>query len=71
MAIRLRSDRDLERLRGIFAEMPGTRLNVVDASTLSGFDEEACRLMLSALEATGFLRIGRDGKYERQTTDSP
>jgi hypothetical protein len=61
----------VERLKGVFLEIPGTRLNVGDASRLAGLDDLLCQEILIALEHANFLKQGRDGRYQRRTTDSP
>ena len=60
----------VERLRGVFLEIPGTRLTLADASRLSGLDRSVCQHVLMALEDARFLKRGRDGLYLRRTTDS-
>ena len=55
----------VHRLKGVFTEIPGTRLTVADASRLSGLDRPACQLLLIALEDAHFLKRGRDGLYVR------
>jgi DNA-binding IclR family transcriptional regulator len=60
----------VRRLKGVFTEIPGTRLTVADASRLSGLDRPVCQLLLMALEDAHFLERRRDGLYERPTTDA-
>jgi hypothetical protein len=60
----------MQRVKGVFLEIPGTRLTPVDAARLSGLDAPLCRLVLAALEDAQFLRRGRDGLYARRTSDS-
>jgi len=60
----------VQRLKGVFVEIPGTRLTVADASRLSGLDRPVCQLILMALEDVHFLTRGRDGLYLRSTIDS-
>jgi hypothetical protein len=63
----LRVTEGLERLKGVFLEIPGTQMNVADAARLSGLDHALCGVILSALEDARFLRRGRDGLYQRRT----
>ena len=53
----------IHRLRGMFLEVPGTRLSVPDASRLAGVDLSACRQVLEALADAHFLKRGRDGTF--------
>ena len=55
----------VQRLKGVFQEMPATRLTLADATRLSGLDRPMCHLVLMALEDARFVRRGRDGVYER------
>ncbi len=55
----------VQRLKGVFQELPSTRLTLADATRLSGLDRPMCHLVLMALEDARFLRRGRDGVYER------
>jgi hypothetical protein len=59
------------RLKGIFLEVPGTRLTLADAVELSGLDQPMCEMVLAALEDACFLRRASDGRYQRRTLDSP
>jgi hypothetical protein len=61
----------VERLRGVFLEVPGTRLSVSDASRLSGLERTTCGAVLSALEDAHFLMRTRNGLFTRRTNDSP
>lgn len=56
----------VQRLKGVFQEMPATRLTLADATRLSGLDRPMCHLVLMALEDARFVRRGRDGVYERR-----
>ena len=61
----------MERLKEVFSEIPGTRLNVTDAARLSGLDRVVCEPTLAALEEARFLRRGHDGLYQQRASDSP
>jgi hypothetical protein len=61
----------VHRMKGVFLEIPGTRLTLAEAVRLSGLDSPLCRLALTALEHARFLKRGRDGFYTRRTGDSP
>jgi DNA-binding IclR family transcriptional regulator len=58
------------RLKGVFLEIPGTRLSVADASRLSGLDGPTCNIVLMALEDARFLKRGHDGLYQCGAADS-
>jgi hypothetical protein len=60
----------VQRLKGVFLEVPGTQLSVVQASELSGLEPSVCESVLSALEDARFLKRGRDGRYLHWTADS-
>jgi len=53
----------VERLRGMFLDVPGTRLSVVDAARLSGVEPSLCRRVLETLMETYFLKRGQDGTF--------
>jgi DNA-binding IclR family transcriptional regulator len=61
----------LSRLKGVFLEVPGTRLSVADASRLAGLERDTCQLILGALEDVRFLRRDHHGRYTRRVGDSP
>src|SRR5881628_1681103 len=46
----------VQRLKGIFLEMPGTQLSMADATRLSGLERPVCRIVLEALEDARFLK---------------
>lgn len=60
----------VQRLKGVFLEIPGTRLSVADASRLSGLDRLTCNIVLMALEDARFLKRGHDGLYQRGAANS-
>jgi hypothetical protein len=55
----------IERLKGMFMDVPGTRLSIGEASRLSGFDETTCSAIFKALEDARFLKRQRDGLFMR------
>lgn len=55
----------LARVRGIFAEMPGTEWTVTDAARLSGLEQSVCSAMLEALRHAGVLTQRTDGSCVR------
>jgi DNA-binding IclR family transcriptional regulator len=55
----------LERLKGIFLEVPGTRLSLTDAARVSGLELSVCGVVLQALENVRFLRRDRNGLFIR------
>ena len=67
----VRVTQGVERLKGVFLEMPGTQLSVEDASLLSGLEPSVCGLVLEALEDARFLRRTGNGLFVRRTADSP
>ena len=71
MAYALHVSEAVDRLKGLFLEMPGMRLNVNDASRLAGLDDLLCQEVWTALEHARFLKQGRDGRYQQRATDSP
>jgi hypothetical protein len=56
----------VHRLKGVFLEVPGTRLTVGDAARLSGLEAAVCLDVLKALEDAGFLGQGPDGAFVRK-----
>ena len=56
----------VQRLRGVFQEVPGARLTLADATRLSGLDRPMTHLVLMALEDARLVHRGRDGVYERE-----
>lgn len=61
----------VERLKGVFLEIPGTQLTIGDASRLAGLDHPLCHEIMVALEDARFLKRGRDGRYQYRFSDSP
>lgn len=57
----------LNRLRGLYLEMPGLVLTMVQAERLCGVDASLCKALLDALVDAHFLRTNADGKYRRTT----
>jgi DNA-binding IclR family transcriptional regulator len=55
----------VERLKGVFLEVPGTQLTAAEASRLSGLEIARCEPILDALVSAGFLTRGRDGRFRR------
>jgi hypothetical protein len=53
----------VERLRGMFLEVPGTRLSVHQAARLAGVEPSICRHVLETLTASHFLKLGHDGTF--------
>jgi len=60
----------VQRLTGIFLEMPGTQLSMADATRLSGLERPVCRAVLQALEDSQFLKRRRDGIFMRRAPDA-
>jgi hypothetical protein len=61
----------VQRLRGMFLEVPGTQLTLADASRLSGLERPICRIVLEALEDARFLARSRNGLFVRRTLNRP
>jgi len=55
---------ELQRLRGVFIEVPGTHVTSDQAARLAGIDPDRCAALLNALVDVGFLRLS-DGRYRR------
>ena len=53
----------VDRLKGTFLEMPGTKLTVQQASRLCGLDTSACGIVLEVLRDAGFLTTRPDGTF--------
>lgn len=60
----------IERIKGIFQEVPGTRLNLIEAVQLSGLEPRTCRIVLEALADAGFLTL-RPGGFFIRRSDTP
>jgi len=58
-------DAIVQRVRGEYLEMPGLSLTAHQAQRLWHLEPEACRLLLSALVESGFLRQTARGGYVR------
>ena len=57
------ADDALERVKGIFLEMPGTERTGADAARLTGLDGSVCRTILDALEQARFLSRRSNGAF--------
>ena len=55
---------ELQRLRGVFIEVPGTHVTCDQAARLAGIDPDRCAALLNALVDVGFLQLS-DGRYRR------
>jgi len=61
----------VDRLKGTFLEMPGTKLTVQQASRLCGLDTSACGIVLEVLRDAGFLTTRPDGTFMRAESEQP
>lgn len=61
----------LQRLKGLFLEVPDTSLSITDAARLSGIDLDLCAAILPALEDVRFLKREHGDLYQRRTFDGP
>ena len=59
----------LERLKGLFLEIPDTRLSLSEAARLANLDTDLCHGILTALEDVRFLTRQHDGMYYRRASD--
>ncbi|HKF68240.1 MAG TPA: hypothetical protein VKB36_16955 [Vicinamibacterales bacterium] len=66
-----RVEEAVQKLKGVFLEVPGTQLSLVDASRLSGLERNTCRMILEALEDVRFLRRAPNGLFVRRDCQSP
>jgi len=61
-----RVEEAVQKLKGVFLEIPSTQLSLVDASRLSGLERNTCRMILEALEDVRFLRRAPNGLFVRR-----
>jgi hypothetical protein len=66
MSSTLRIKDAINRVKGVFLEVPGSRLTVDDAARLSGIEPATCQAVLRALEDTGFLGKRPGGVFVRR-----
>jgi len=66
-----RVEEAVQKLKGVFLEVPDTQLSLVDASRLSGLERNTCRMILEALEDVRFLRRAPNGLFVRRECQSP
>jgi hypothetical protein len=64
-----RVEQALQRLRGVFLQVPDARLSLADAVRVAGLEAHLCRVLLNALEDLQFLKRGQDGFYRRQVAE--
>jgi hypothetical protein len=69
--IAIRVDDAVQRLKGVFLEIPGTELTPSDASRLTGLESEVCRVILDALEDARFVRRRQNGVFVQRSPESP
>ena len=67
MHARLSVGEAVQRLKGLYLEVPGLQLTADDASKLSGLERETCCIVLEALLDAHFLRRGRNGAFVAET----
>jgi DNA-binding IclR family transcriptional regulator len=61
-----RVEEAVQKLKGVFLEIPSTQLSLVDASRLSGLERNTCRMILEALEDVRFLQRAPNGLFVRR-----
>jgi len=66
-----RVEEAVQKLKGVFLEVPSTQLSLVDASRLSGLERNTCRMILEALEDVRFLRRAPNGLFVRRESQWP
>jgi len=60
----------VQRLKGVFLEVPTMQMSLIDAARLSGLERNTTRLILEALEDARFLRRAPNGLFMRRTIDT-
>jgi hypothetical protein len=55
----------VNRLKGVFLEVPGTKLKPAEAARLCGLEPPMCGVILNALKDSGFLSRRADGSFIR------
>lgn len=60
----------VERLKGMFLEMPDTPVPPEDAARLSGLEQSTCDILLEALKDARFLTRDHDGRFVHKGRDS-
>jgi hypothetical protein len=56
----------VDRLKGVFEEVPGTRVTLAEAVLLSGLDTGTCSIVLETLTDAGFLSV-KGGVFIRRS----
>jgi hypothetical protein len=60
-------DPEIDRLKGTFNEIPGTKLTAYEAARLSGLEQPRCEMLLNALHEAGFLSARPDGSFVKSS----
>ncbi len=63
----LLNDTEVNRLKGTFTEIPGTKLTAGEAARLCGLEPPRCEVILGVLEASGFLVARPDGSFVKSS----
>jgi DNA-binding IclR family transcriptional regulator len=63
MSSGMRAAEDLQRIRGLFIEVPGTHLTSEEAARLAGVELHRCDALLTALVDAGLLTRSGKGRY--------
>jgi hypothetical protein len=53
----------VRRVRGMFLEVPGTRLSVIQAARLAGIEPSVCRQILESLIERHVLKLSSDETF--------
>jgi DNA-binding IclR family transcriptional regulator len=59
----------VERLKGLFLEMPDTPVLAEDAARRAGLEQSTCDIILEALADARFLTRDRAGRFVHATTE--
>ena len=59
----------VQKLKGVFLEIPSMQMSLVDASRLAGLERNTTRLILEALEDAHFLRRSANGLFMRRPVE--
>jgi DNA-binding IclR family transcriptional regulator len=60
----------VERLKGLFLEMPDTPVPAEDAARRAGLDQSTCDILLEALQDTRFLTRDPSGRFIHKGDES-
>jgi hypothetical protein len=61
----LQTGQAIERIKGVFMDVPGTQLSLGEVARMSGLEPARCEPILDALVGTGFLIRGRNNRFRQ------